>query len=521
MKLYILVCEKFLYKKIDKMPWNTIILIAYIVWALIVWWLIWYFGYKKSLTEKALKFKAKMAKAREMEEEIVEDARTKSKQILDRAEERAEKIEEQRLKKMEEIQERLMKREEKMDEKLERLEEEKWKVVEKQKDVEDILKQQIEKLAEVANLKEEDAKQVLFDKIENEYKSDMVSFIDKLKTIKKEEADTEAASIIAKSLPRIAADSVIEHSIKTVDLPNEDYKGKLIGREWRNISYFEKVTWVEVIVDDTPMVVRISSFDADKRFIASKTLERLVKDWRINPHYIEKHFNDVTANFDEILIEKWKEALTKVNLPMMKPEVVKYIGQFYLRFSYGQNLWSHSIEVAKIAEAIASELGLDTVLAKKAWLLHDIWKIVATNGESHAVVWADILRKLWMDAVIINAAESHHYDVPMTNPISRIVAAADAISGSRPWARFDTREMFVEKMTELEKLINGFDGVDKVHIMQAGREIMVYVEPDKVTDLQLEGLVKDIWKKIEDQLDYPGIIRVSCIREKKIIEFLR
>lgn len=501
---------------------NTIIILVSIaIVALILWWLIWFFWYKKSLTEKALKFKAKMAKAKEMEEDIIDEAKNKSKQILDRAEERAEKIEEQRLKKMEEIQNRLLTREEKMDEKLEKLEEEKSKVVDKQKEVENILKQQIEKLWEVANLKEDEAKQILFDKIENEYQADITSFIEKFKTIKKEEADTEAASIIAKALPRIAADSVIEHSIKTVDLPNEDYKWKLIWREWRNISFFEKITWVEVIVDDTPMVVRISSFDAEKRFIAAKTLEKLVKDWRINPHYIEKHFNEVNANFDDILIEKWKEALTKVNLPMMKPEVVKYIWQCYLRFSYGQNLWAHCIEVAKISEAIASELWLDTVLAKKAWLLHDVWKLVATNWESHAIVGADILRKLWMDEVIVNAAESHHYDVEMTNPISWIVAAADAISGARPGARFDTRELFIEKMTELEKLINEFNWIDKVHIMQAGREIMIYVEPDKISDTELQWLIKKVWEKIEDQLDYPWVIRVSCIREKKIIEFLR
>ena len=210
-----------------------------------------------------------------------------------------------------------------------------------------------------------------------------------------------------------------------------------------------------------------------------------------------------------------------LNIPMMKPDLVKMIGQYYLRYSYGQNLWSHSIEVAKISESIATELGLDPILAKKAGLFHDIGKIVATTGQSHSAIGAEVLKKLGMDPIIINAAESHHYDVPISNPISWVVAAADAISASRPGARFNTKELFIEKMGELEKLIYEIPGIDKVHIMQAGREIMVYVNPKEISDLQLETLLKDIGTKIEEKLDYPGIIRVTGIRETKIIEFLR
>jgi len=327
--------------------------------------------------------------------------------------------------------------------------------------------------------------------------------------------------ILTKALPRIAVDAASEFTTKTVDLPNEDYKGKLIGREGRNISYFEKMTGVELIVDDTPLIVRLSSFDSEKRYIAAITLERLVKDGKINPFFIEKTYNQVVSEMDTIYGDKGKEALTILNLPMMKPEIVKYIGQFYLRYSYGQNLWQHSIEVAKISEAIASELGLDANLAKKAGLLHDIGKIIAQTGESHAVIGADVLRKFGMDPAIINAAEAHHYDVPITDPIAWIVTAADAISASRPGARFNTKELFIEKMTELEKLIHEIPGIDKVHIMQAGREIMVYVNPKQISDLELEKLLKSIGEKIDSQLDYPGVIRITGIRETKIIEFLR
>jgi ribonuclease Y len=210
-----------------------------------------------------------------------------------------------------------------------------------------------------------------------------------------------------------------------------------------------------------------------------------------------------------------------LNIPMMKPEIVKYIGQFYLRYSYGQNLWEHSIEVARIAEAIAAEMNIDPVMAKKAGLLHDIGKVIGATGESHTQVGADSLRKLGVNDIIVNAAESHHYDVPMTHVISRIIAAADAISASRPGARFNTSELFIEKMNDLEKLISSVHGVSKVHIMQAGRDIMVYVDPHQIDDKKLTTTMKDIATKVEEQLDYPGIIRISAIREQKLVEFLK
>jgi len=495
-----------------------------IVWLVVALWVgavWWFFGYKKTLTEKAIKFKERMSKAKELEEEILEEARKRADQTVQRAEEKADKIEEQRLKKMEEIQNKLLAREERMDEKLEKLEQEKEKILEKQKEVQKIVNQQTEKLSEISKLSKEDAKKELFSNMEVEYKKEIKEFVEKMKTIKTEEADKEASSIIAKALPRISSESVNEFTVRSVDLPNEDYKGKLIGREWRNISFFEKLTGVELIIDDTPMVVRISSFDNEKRFVAATILKRLVKDGRINPHYIEKFYNQVIEELPNVLMEKGKEALTQLNIPMMNPEIVKHIGQLFLRYSYGQNIWLHSIEVAKIAEAIATELGLDPVMTKKAWLFHDIGKIVATTWQSHTALWAELLKKFWMDEIIINAAEAHHYDVPMTNPISWVIAAADAISASREWARYDTRELFVEKMSELEKLIKDISGIEKVYIMQAGREIMTYVDPDKVSDKDLEKVLKTIAEKIEEQLDYPGIIRVTAIRENKLVEFLR
>ncbi len=498
-----------------------IIVIIWYLLALGIGWAAGFYGYKRTLTQKAIQFKERMAKAKELEEQMVEEAKKKAERLLEQAEEKAQKIEDQRIQKMEVIQNRLLAREEKMDEKLEKLEQEKSKLGDKQKELEDKVKEQVNKLAETAKLSKDEAKDILMKQIEKEYQSDFVDFIEKLKNIKREEADKEAAMIVSKALPRVAVDSVSEFTTKTVDLPNEDFKGKLIWREGRNISYFEKMTWVELIVDDTPLVVRLSSFDSEKRYIAAHTLERLVKDGKINPFYIEKTYNQVVSELDTLYIDKWKEALTMLNIPMMKPDIVKMIWQFYLRFSYGQNLWQHSIEVAKICESIASEFWLDTLLAKKAGLLHDIGKIIANTWESHAKVGAEVLKKFGMDPIIINAAEAHHYDVAIDNPYAWIVTAADAMSASRPGARFNTKELFIEKMAELEKLINGIPGIDKVHIMQAGREIMVYVNPKEITDMQLETLLKNIGEKIDSQLDYPGIIRITWIRETKIIEFLR
>ena len=480
-----------------------------------------FYGYKKSLTEKQLRYKKKMERVKEIEEEMLDEAKKKAEVILEQAEVKAQKIEDQRLAKMEEIQNRLLLREEKMDQKLEKLEEEKMKIVEKQREADQLIDQQKMKLSEIAGIKPEEAKQQIMERIEAEHQEELIRYIEKFKTIKAEEASKEAAIIISQALPKVAADTVSEFTSKMIDLPSEEFKWKLIGREGRNISLFEKLTGVELLIDDTPLSVRISSFDCEKRFVAAKTLELLIKDGRINPFYIEKVFNQVTADLQTTLMEKGKEALTVLNIPMMKPEVVRAIGQFFLRYSYGQNLWIHSLEVAKTSEMIAIELGLDPALAKKAGLLHDVGKVLAGAGESHTKVWADMLRKWWMDPVIVNAAESHHYDVEMTDPISWIVAAADAMSASRPGARFDTKEFFIEKMGELEKLIREVEGVEKVHIMQAGREIMVFVNPKMISDLQVEGLLQTVGKKIEEQLDYPGIIRLTALRETKLIQYLR
>jgi len=480
-----------------------------------------FFGYKKTLTDKAIRFKKRMERANELEEEIIKKGKSDAQEIIKQAEIKCERMEEKKQKTLDAIEERMLKREEKMDERLTKLDEQKEIIKNKKEEIEKVKQEQVEKLEEIAGFKKEDAKEQLLSEAEQNYQGEITAYIEKIKMLKKEEADKEAGQIIARVLPRIASDAISEVSQSHVTIPSEDYKGKLIGREGRNINCFERTTGTEIIIDDTPLSVKISCYEPEKRYLATETLKRLIKDGRINPHYIEKIYQETVNSLDDMLTEKGKEALQMCNIPMMKPAIVRHIGQFFLRYSYGQNLWTHSIEVAKIAEAMATEMGMDPMLAKKAGMLHDIGKVIAATGESHTKIGADTLRKHGVHEVIIKAAESHHFDVPMTHPIERIIAAADAMSASRPGARYNTKDLFIEKMGELEKLISEVTGVQKVHIMQAGRDIMVFADPDQVDDLGTEKLIKTIGEKIEEQLDYPGIIRISAIRERKIVDYLR
>lgn len=388
-------------------------------------------------------------------------------------------------------------------------------------DLEKVYEEQKSILEKTAGLSAEAAKTELFQKIEQENKAEIERFVNKMKLIKEEESKEEAGKIIAKILPRVVQDGLSEHLITLVDLPTEDMKGKIIGREGRNIALFERVTGVEVTIDDTPLTIKLSSYDVEKRFLAAETMKKLVRDAKINPVSIEKYYEETCQKVDEAFMRKGRETLALLNIPMMKPEIVEYIGKFHLRYSYGQNLLLHSIEVARMAEMMANELWLNADLAKKAWLLHDIWKIDAGNGEGHARVGAEILRKYGMHDVIVNTAEAHHFDVPLLYPETRIATAADMISASRPGARVDSKEKFVERMSNLETLVSTISGVSKAFIMQAGREIMAFFNPVQIKDEDIEKLVQEIALKIEEQLDYPGSIRIVGIREQKVTHYLR
>ncbi len=466
---------------------------------------------------KSKEWDTKMQTVDKQAELIVINAEHKAKEVQQFAEKESEKL----LAKLDAMQLKLEEKEKRVDSKYEQLDAEKEKIEAKALELQHTIEQETVKLSQIAWLSKEEAKDLLLQNIEKDYSDDIVNSITKYKNLLEQDLEREAINLLSKTIPRIATTNTSEFTVTTVDIPSEDIKGKVIGREWRNVVFFEKITGVELIIDDTPLIIRLSSYDHEKRWIATEVLRRMIKDGRINPVYIEKTYNELVANFENLLLEKGKEALNILGLPPQHADITKLVGQFNLRYSYGQNLWIHSVEVAKMCEIIANEMGLDGVLAKKAGLFHDIGKVVAEQWQSHTVVGWEILRKYGYDEITVNTAEGHHHDIPMISPIGWIVAAADAISASRPGARFNSKNFFVEKMNGMEKLIAEFEGVDKVHIMQAGREIMIFVNPNNVDDLGAERLLKSIGEKVEEQLDYPGIIRVVGIREKKIVSYLR
>ncbi len=498
------------------------------IWLLVLWLIIWWVWGKRYISQGIHKQKdgvlSEIEELKKKAANITKEAEKKAEAIGEKAEkvlEKAEKDAEIKQKKIDSIEERLGQKEEKLDKRIENLDNKKEELQEKQKELEATLEKEKTILSDLSGLSPEQAKSQLFEQIENEHKSEIKRFISKWKTIKEEEAKEEAGKIIAKVLPRVAQEGLSEHLVSLVDLPTEDMKWKIIWREWRNINAFEKVTGVEVTIDDTPLTIKLSSYDPEKRFAAKATMNKLIKDGRINPVYIEKMHEEVLKGMPERFMKKGKEALSILNIPMMKPEIVEMVGRFFLRYSYGQNLRQHSIEVAKLSEMLANELWLDADMAKKAGLLHDIGKIEAGNGEAHTKAWAEFLRKHKMHDIIVNTAEWHHFDVEMNYPEAFVVTAADAISASRPGARSDTKDLFIERMSGLENLISDFKWVQKSYIMSAWREIMAFFNPDEISDKEMETLTADIWKKIEEQLDYPGSIRIVWIREKKMTHFLR
>ena len=494
--------------------WIVIILILL---SIVLWWLIWKFIYDYILEKKWKDIQTQIKETNEKAEQIIEKANEKAEKIIEnntkKAEEEAEKIIERAekqslwvIKQLEEKQSSLLKKEEE-------LLAQKQLLANKEKELEN-------KIFEIWKLSEQDAKNIIFDKTEKEYSQDLFNIVEKIKKDTTDNAKKEANSIIAKTIYRVAVEKSNNFLVESVELPSEDYKWRIIWREWRNIQFFEQLTWVNLSMDDTPWIVKISSFEPEKRFIAKITLEKLIKDGRINPVYIEKYFKETEMLLPEILQDIGKETLLELWIPMMDNKILEYIGRFELRYSYWQNLLSHSKEVAKISELLAGELWYDTLLAKKAGLLHDIGKIDVNSWESHPKVWADILRQHNFSDIVVNAAESHHFEVPQIHPISWIVAAADAISAGREWVRNNSTDRYIERIKELENLVLNVEWVKKAYIMQAGREIWAFIDENIVSDFEVQKLNKIIKNKISENLDYPGIIKIMTIRENKVIDYV-
>ncbi len=379
-----------------------------------------------------------------------------------------------------------------------------------------------QELERVAQLTREEAKKQLTDEILEETRHDCAMQVRNLEQEAKEEADITAKNIISLAIQRCAADHASETTVSVVPLSNDDMKARIIGREGRNIRALENATGVELIIDDTPEVVILSGFDPVRREVARLTLERLVQDGRIHPARIEETVEKVQKELDQQIKAAGENAMFEVGIFGLHPEIIKLIGRLKFRTSYGQNVYRHSIEVASLAGLMAQELGLDVNFAKRAGLLHDIGKAVDKEQEgTHIQLGAEIAKKYKENAMIVNAIMAHHGDVEPKTIEAVLIQAADAISASRPGARRETGTNYVKRLEKLEEIADSFDGVDKSYAIQAGREVRVIVKPDQVDDAKALFLAKDIAKKIETELEYPGQIKVNVIREFRSVEYAK
>ena len=399
------------------------------------------------------------------------------------------------------------------------IKEQQKEIQEKDAKMESIIKEQIALLEKISGFSKEKARETILKKVEEEMGREISVYLKEREDEAKLEADRKAKELIVSSMQRYSSDVTSEQTVSTVELPNDEMKGRIIGREGRNIRTIEAVTGVDLIIDDTPEVIVLSSFDPLRREIAKVTLETLIKDGRIHPARIEELYDKVCEDYKKIIREKGEEALFELGISKVAPEIVELIGKLAFRTSYGQDALAHSKEVAHLAGLMASELGENVQLAKRAGLLHDIGKAIDFEVEgSHVEIGADVAKKHGEDKVVINAIESHHGDKKAEYVISELVAVADALSASRPGARNDSLENYVKRLEELESIGNSMEGVEKTFAMQAGRELRVMVKPDEIDDLSSYKIAREIKEKIEDTMQYPGTIKVVVIRETRAEE---
>ena len=413
----------------------------------------------------------------------------------------------------------LTEREKNLDQKDKDLLAQQKEIQEKDAKMESIIKEQIALLEKISGFSKEKARETILKKVEDEMGKEISIYLKEREDAAKLEADRKAKELIVSSMQRYSSDVTSEQTVSTIELPNDEMKGRIIGREGRNIRTIEAVTGVDLIIDDTPEVIVLSSFDPLRREIAKVTLETLIKDGRIHPARIEELYDKVCEDYKKIIREKGEEALFELGISKVDPEIVELIGKLAFRTSYGQDALAHSKEVAHLAGLMASELGENVQLAKRAGLLHDIGKAIDFEVEgSHVEIGADIAKKHGEDKVVINSIESHHGDKKAEYIISELVAIADALSASRPGARNDSLENYVKRLEELENIGNSMEGVEKTFAMQAGRELRVMVKPDEIDDLSSYKIAREIKDKIEDTMQYPGTIKVVVIRETRAEE---
>ena len=498
------------------------------------------FVYKILLNKKIGNSKSNAVKI--IEEAYAEAKSIKKESVLE-AKEEAQKIKEEANTEARERRGELQKQEERLDQREEyltkketlldtkstqldnekaQLDNEKVKVAEQIKEQNEIKEQMLEKLEQISGLSKKDAKDLLIESVTEEARKDAGILVKQIEDEAKEKADKIATDIVVGAIQKCATDLSSEMTISTVALPNDEMKGRIIGREGRNIRSIESVTGVELIVDDTPETITISSFDPIRREIARLSLEKLIVDGRIHPARIEEMVEKAQREVEVMIKEEGESATLEVGVHGIHPELVKLLGKMKFRTSYGQNALKHSIEVAHLTGLLAAEMGLDVRMAKRAGLLHDIGKSVDHEMEgSHIQLGADLCRKYKESAIVINAVESHHGDVEAQSLIACLVQAADTISAARPGARRETLETYTTRLKQLEDITNNFKGVDKSFAIQAGREIRVMVVPEQISDSDMVLMARDISKQIEAELEYPGQIKVNVIRESRVIDYAK
>ncbi|MCI8838650.1 MAG: ribonuclease Y, partial [Hungatella sp.] len=475
-------------------------------------------------------------KSREIIDEALKTAETKKREALLEAKEESlrtknelEKETKERRAELQRYERRVLNKEENLDKKSETLERRETSLTAREENVsrklaaaDELLDKRQQELERISGLTSEQAKEYLLKSVEEDVKHDTARMIKEMENRAKEEAEKKAREYVVTAIQRCAADHVAETTVSVVQLPNDEMKGRIIGREGRNIRTLETMTGVELIIDDTPEAVVLSGFDPVRREVARIALERLIVDGRIHPARIEEMVEKAQREVEINMREDGEAATLEVGIHGIHPELVKLLGKMRFRTSYGQNALKHSIEVAQLSGLLAAEVGVDIRMAKRAGLLHDIGKSIDHEVEgSHVKLGAELCRKYKESATVINAVESHHGDVEPESLISCIVQAADTISAARPGARRETLETYTNRLKQLEEITDSFKGVDKSFAIQAGREVRVMVVPEQINDDDMVLLARDISKKIEESMEYPGQIRVNVIRESRVTDYAK
>jgi len=440
-----------------------------------------------------------------------------------------EKDREERRSELQRLERRLLQKEENLDKKLELFEKrergltsKEQELARKKEQLSQMESKQRAELERVAKMSTDEAREILLRKVEEEIQFEIASRIKSMEESIRETADLKARRIISTAIQKWAADQVIESTVSVVPLPSDEMKGRIIGREGRNIRMLESLTGVDLIIDDTPEAVILSCFDPIRREIARMALEKLIMDARIHPARIEEMVEKARKEMESRIWQEGEQATFEAGVTGLHPELVKILGKLRFRTSYGQNVLSHSLEVSFLAGAIAAELGTDIQLAKRAGLLHDIGKAVNTEVEGpHALIGGKYAEKYHESPDVIHAINAHHEDEELRTVEAALIQACDALSAARPGARRETLEAYIKRLEKLEKVANSFDGVEKSFAIQAGREIRIMVKPDQIDDVKSAKLARDIVKQIEDELDYPGQIKVTVIRETRVVEFAK